>query len=113
MNLIDKVYTDDNDEFLMMKLDIPTAKLLLENVRYAQRVVEERFKALAAEMVAKDAEPTPECKGGDECPAAEYQSELWLAQMRAQGAGSAASELDNLNVVLYGALEHLIEDWEC
>lgn len=112
MNLIDKIYTDDKDEFLMMKLDIPTAKLLLENVRFAQRVVEDRFKALAAEMVAKDAEPRPKHKGGKGCPLAKYESELWLVQMKAQGAGSTASELDHFNEVLCGALDHLLEDWE-
>jgi hypothetical protein len=32
--------------------------------------------------------------------------------MKAQGAGSAASELDHFTEVLYGALEHLMEDWE-
>jgi hypothetical protein len=112
MNLIDKIHTDDKGEFLTMKLDIPTAKLLLENMRHAQRLVEDRFKALAAEMVEKDAEPQPEFKGGDGCPLAKYESELWLVQMKAQGAGSAASELDHFTEVLYGALEHLMEDWE-
>ena len=112
MNLIDKIYTDDKDEFLTMKLDIPTAKLLLNYTRHAQRVVEDRFKALAADMVEKNAQPRPKFKGGKDCPLAKYESDLWLVQMQAQGAGGTASELDHFNEVLRGALEHLLEDWD-